>query len=69
MILVVDDVEGVVVDVVRGTEVGRSGSSTVVVVGPGRVALVVVRGASVGTGTRTAGTSSVGGGGSGRTHR
>ena len=65
----VDDVvDDVVVDVVRGTVVCGAVSSVVVVVSRFR-AVVVVRGPSVLTGTRTAGTSSVGGGGWGRTQR
>ena len=70
MTLVVVDVDGAVVDVMRGTDVegGTVSSVVVVVVSRGRL-VVVLRGASVLTGTRTAGTNSVGGGGSGRTHR
>ncbi len=63
------DVEAVVDDVVKATEVVGTVSSVVVVVLRGRVVVVVGRGAAVLTGTRTAGTSSVGGGGSGRTQR
>jgi hypothetical protein len=63
------DVEAVVDDVVKATEVVGTVSSLVDVVLRGRVVVVVGRGAAVLTGTRTAGTSSVGGGGWGRTQR
>ena len=67
---VVDDVDRTLVDVVVGAEVAGTGSVVVVVVvAMRRVVVVARRTGSVLTGTRTAGTSSVRGGGAGRTHR
>lgn len=66
---VVDDVDRTLVDVVVGAEVAGTGSVVVVVVAMRRVVVVGRRTGSMLTGTRTAGTSSVRGGGAGRTHK
>ena len=69
VVVVVDEVVvAVVVDVAAGADVCGVVSS-VVPGSRGRVVVVVARGATVVTGTRTAGTSWVGGAGSGRTQR
>lgn len=69
--VVVDDdvVRAVLVDVAGSTDLPGDVAPVVVVASRGRVVVVTFLGAAVVTGTRTAGTSWLGGAGSGRTQR